>query len=1738
MAVELATGYISLVPETSKIVPGVRAALAGADRIGSDAGRGIGSKMAGGISDSLKGLAVAGIGAALAKSVIGLGNSFTNELNTMQAVSNATVQQMNAVKEAAKGLGNDAQLADTSATDAAAAMTELAKGGFSVEQSMSAARGTLQLAAAAQIDAASAATIQSQALQAFGLDASYAAKAADVLANGANASSAEITDVAAGLQQAGAVANQFGVSLEDTVAGLGMLANAGIQGSDAGTLLKSTLLALTDQSNPAQGAIEDLGLSIYNASGEFVGFRELFGQLEEASKSMTPEMYQAATATLFGSDAMRLAGVAAEQGTAGWDAMRSAIERQGAAAEVAAAKTQGLPGAFAAIQNSAEGFALEVYDLVDGPLAAFASKAASLISDVTPKIMDGLNGLGEFFAPFGEKIAAAFESFNDSGMAQGWGSQLAETFGDLANTASSLAPSIGAVAEAFLTAGAALGLGTWELLLSTLDSIAPILDATLLPALEGVASLMEQNKVATTAFIGGFALFETVPGMIDEIKGPFEEVTGRVSGAIDAVRNFGADMHGTGQSSRVAGVQLGRFGSAVDRLGQRVPVIGAMQTSFLNAATGAQRFGRTAGAAAAASTGLKTAAMGVANAFGGPLIAGIGAAVLIGTQLIGAADDMATAQESNAKSAIELADAQDNVARAFARSAGAINPEVMSALTEQVGTFRDNLTQTAADAPGLMNDIVNWLTPKWDDDMDLGERWDAWWGGANDDLQEAGRVAKETAAALDAIEATNDQVANALAGSNAEWGAFIEKMRESGGASDEVVASLEEQRRKFQEQQESARNLTPGIVELAESFDVLSDSASSAEEKSNALKRTLDILAGVPPELGDSMQRYNELVRDTAEATSDVWDQTKGWGDALIAQNGAVDTSTENGAKLRDSIRDIQDATSDVATSGGDLNATLASNEEMFRKLSESSGISYERLMQIAAMEGYLPEAFRLGIDLDGTDKVTEGLELVRTKLEYFPDEPVKIRADLIDVQARQSLEELGFEITKINETDIAISASNELAIGALNAVLDKVQEVGAQEAIPRIGADDTEFRITDAATLESLGNLDRSLVSPEIGAIIDQFLAGEAVTLEKLAALDTSKADPQVLLQIQDALTNAAVVNKAIDEAARNRTTQIAVQFATNYEAARAANPGFLGPLSVTTRANGGIDRLPEQARIQPGSGAGLVQWAEGETGGEAFIPLAESKRGRSTQILAEVADRFGMRLESYADGGIRRAMDAAYAGTGKTYVWGGTGPDGWDCSGWVGYLQQILMGLAPSEAAGRRLYTTYSLLGGSTAGLMPGAGPAGTVFVVGVADEHMAATLNGQPVEAGGAHGTSRIGAPAVGAFDPQFHSLFHLPNERIDGGTEGVSTFGAQAARVEPWTEEDQLDLEDARVKVLQAQEDRDKAYADEKKSDADRQAADIKVQRAELKVRELENKRDGIGVASQISTEPAPPLTGDMGEDAITLRQSEISLLDAQLARDRVYNDPESTSLDKEKADLQVYEAKNSLEETKRRIAEKEDEEKSGSKDGKSGEFSLKDRLKKYGADVFGILVDAVIEQASPFGESRWLNIPIPEFTPPEKGETTSKGKAKDDKKEGTFDREDLTKDLFPFQVIPGSFPGQDKQLGFNPSGGIPKWVEEQLKKSPLKVFDDGGWLEPGGMAINLSTRPEPIFNSPAQLLKFAGDQLSNLQPAVQSGGNDYSVHIHQPQFANESKMMREARRRQELSVMRHGGRPVF
>lgn len=492
----------------------------------------------------------------LAKQIGQIGVSFDQQMNSLAAVSQATGAQLDAVRAKAQELGSDTSLTGTSANDAAAAMTELAKGGFTVEQSMSAARGTLQLAAAAQVDAATAATIQSQALQAFSLQAEDAGRVSDILAGAANASSAEMTDVAAALQQAGTVSNQFGVSIDDATTSIAMLANAGITGSDAGTLLKSALLAVTDQGKPAQAAIEELGLTIYDTNGKFVGMQSLMEQLQTASQAMTDEQYQAATATLFGSDAMRLAGVAAQQGGEGFDKLKQAVTRQGQAAEVAAAQTEGMPGALERLQNTAESAGQAVYDALSDHLVTAVDSGTAALERFGPIAAGTLGGLADILAP-------------------------------VAGTAIDLAGSFLELPTPILAAGAALAVSNWV----------------------GFPARMEKGTSAVRAFGQEMKLQQALAATTGQSVGRIGSAVATLEARIPTIGR----MNEAFREASSAGMTLGKNSI---RVGSE---IGGMSKAFGTAKGSAQALGGVLKGSVAGGMELaKSGASGLIGALGGP----------------------------------------------------------------------------------------------------------------------------------------------------------------------------------------------------------------------------------------------------------------------------------------------------------------------------------------------------------------------------------------------------------------------------------------------------------------------------------------------------------------------------------------------------------------------------------------------------------------------------------------------------------------------------------------------------------------------------------------------------------------------------------------------------------------------------------------------------------------------------------------------------------------------------------------------------------------------------------------------------------------------------------------------------------------------------------------------------------------------------------------------------------------
>lgn len=319
------------------------------------------------------GLAVAAFGVAAVK----MAADFDQQMSTVQANTGATSAQMNQLRAAAIEAGASTVY---SATDSADAINDLGKAGLSTADILSGGlSGALNLAASDGMQVGEAAELMSTTLKQFNLEGSDAGKVADALAAGAGKAVGSAHDLGFALNQAGLMANSMGVSMTETVGTLSAFANAGMIGSDAGTSLKTMLQRLSNPTKEAQAQMDELGISAYDASGQFVGLENFAGQLKTSLGGLTQEQRNAALSVIFGSDAVRAANVLYSEGSEGIAGWTKAVSESGYAAEQAAAKNNNLKGDLENLSGSMESLMISVGEGAQGPLRKMVQGLDTLV---------------------------------------------------------------------------------------------------------------------------------------------------------------------------------------------------------------------------------------------------------------------------------------------------------------------------------------------------------------------------------------------------------------------------------------------------------------------------------------------------------------------------------------------------------------------------------------------------------------------------------------------------------------------------------------------------------------------------------------------------------------------------------------------------------------------------------------------------------------------------------------------------------------------------------------------------------------------------------------------------------------------------------------------------------------------------------------------------------------------------------------------------------------------------------------------------------------------------------------------------------------------------------------------------------------------------------------------------------------------------------------------------------------
>lgn len=340
---------------------------------------------------------------------------FEAVMSKVKAITVSDDKAMQQLTATARELGEKTMF---SATQAGEAMTYLGMAGWNSQQIMAGMPGLLNLAAASGTDLARTADIVSDDLTAFGLGAEHAGHMADVFAKTSTKTNTNVEMLGETMKYAAPVAHAFGASLEETAALTGIMANSGIKASAAGTALRSGFLRLAGTSAKSTKAIEEMGLSLSEATAQQEEARAALASLgiamddtngprkmgaivrdlADKTKDMSKEQRLATLATIFGTNAASAWVAVIDQGPDALDQLTKELENSdGAAAAMAETMQNNARGAMVRLQSASESVAISIGSTMLPTLvelgdslaneAAYVSKVASEHPELTEAII-------------------------------------------------------------------------------------------------------------------------------------------------------------------------------------------------------------------------------------------------------------------------------------------------------------------------------------------------------------------------------------------------------------------------------------------------------------------------------------------------------------------------------------------------------------------------------------------------------------------------------------------------------------------------------------------------------------------------------------------------------------------------------------------------------------------------------------------------------------------------------------------------------------------------------------------------------------------------------------------------------------------------------------------------------------------------------------------------------------------------------------------------------------------------------------------------------------------------------------------------------------------------------------------------------------------------------------------------------------------------------------------------------
>lgn len=342
------------------------------------------SKMAGLMKKSAAVIGVASVAAA--KKTIDVGKSFETGMSEVQAISGASGKDLEKLSAKAKQMGATTKF---SATESATALKYMAMAGWKTNQMVSGLSGVMNLAAASGEDLGTVSDIVTDSMTAFGLKAKDSGHFADVLAKASSSSNTNVAMMGETFKYVAPLAGSMKYSIEDTATAIGLMANAGIKGSQAGTELRSILTRLVKPPKDA-AALSALGISTTKADGSMKPMRQTMAELREKFSGLTDSQKSQYAAAIAGQEAMSGLLAIVNASDSDFNKLQKAIDNSsGAAKKQADIMNNNLQGALYDLGSAAEAVGIGIYEDIKTPLTKAVGVGTKQLRILSSKLKKG-----------------------------------------------------------------------------------------------------------------------------------------------------------------------------------------------------------------------------------------------------------------------------------------------------------------------------------------------------------------------------------------------------------------------------------------------------------------------------------------------------------------------------------------------------------------------------------------------------------------------------------------------------------------------------------------------------------------------------------------------------------------------------------------------------------------------------------------------------------------------------------------------------------------------------------------------------------------------------------------------------------------------------------------------------------------------------------------------------------------------------------------------------------------------------------------------------------------------------------------------------------------------------------------------------------------------------------------------------------------------------------------------------